>query len=70
MQLVICADGGRQAALVVDRILDVTEAAADVEEASRGEGTLGSAVIGRQVTDLLDVPGIIRAAHRLGERPA
>ena len=64
MQLVICADQGRQAALVVERILDVTEAGPDVEEACRGEDTLGAAVIGRQVTDLLDVPGIIRAAHR------
>jgi len=69
MQLVICADGDRQAALVVDRIVDVTEAAPDVAEASRGEGTLGSAVIGRHVTDLLDVPGIIRAAHRTAAEP-
>jgi hypothetical protein len=48
--------------LVVDRILDVAEAPTEVGPDTREEGTLGSAVIGARVTDLLDVPALARAA--------
>jgi two-component system chemotaxis sensor kinase CheA len=63
LRVVVCAEQGRQVGLVVDRILDVIEAAAEVEDLARGEGTLGAAVIGGHVTDLVDVPGVVRAAH-------
>jgi len=61
-QMVVCGEPGRQVGLVVDRILDVAEAPAEADPATREEGTLGSAVIGTQVTDLLDVPALVRAA--------
>ncbi len=61
-QMVVCGEPGRQVGLVVDRILDVTEAPADADPATREEGTLGAAVIGGQVTELLDVPALARAA--------
>jgi two-component system chemotaxis sensor kinase CheA len=60
-RLVVCGEPGRQVGLVVDRILDVAEAAA-ADSATRDEGTLGSAVIGGQVTDLLDLPALAGAA--------
>jgi two-component system chemotaxis sensor kinase CheA len=59
--MVVCGEPGRQVGLVVDRILDVAEAA-EADPATREEGTLGSAVLGDRVTDLLDVPALVRAA--------
>jgi two-component system chemotaxis sensor kinase CheA len=61
--LVVCGQAGRQVGLVVERILDVIEAQAVLEPSTRGDGTLGSAVLDRHVTDLLDVPSLIRAAY-------
>jgi two-component system chemotaxis sensor kinase CheA len=68
--VVVCAEQGRQVGLVVEHILDVIEAAAEVLDHARGEGTLGAAVIGGQVTDLLDVPGLVSAAHPAPGGPA
>jgi len=62
MQVVVHTEGGRSVGLVVDRIIDVVDAACDVQRAGRRPGVRGSAVIGERVTDLLDVQAIIRAA--------
>jgi two-component system chemotaxis sensor kinase CheA len=59
MQVVVCTAEGRSIGLVVDRILDVVEAPLEVQRAARRPGILGSAVIQQQVTDLLDVPGLL-----------
>jgi len=47
---------------VVDRILDIVEESFAVERQTGRKGVLGSAVIQKRVTDLLDVPGLIAAA--------
>jgi two-component system chemotaxis sensor kinase CheA len=68
LRLVICAAEGRRAGLVVERILDVVEDAQTPggtpgpRHPCRGEGTLGAAVIGGQVADLLDVAGAVGSA--------
>ena len=48
--------------MVVDEILDVTEEAVTVRQGSDRNGLLGSAVVGKQVTDFLDLNQVIRAA--------
>jgi two-component system chemotaxis sensor kinase CheA len=62
LQMVVCRSGGRGVGLVIDRILDIVETSADVAGVGRGDGLLGTTVIQEHVTDLLDVPAILRSA--------
>ena len=62
LQVVVCASAGRRVGLVVDRILDVVDAAAD-PRGSAGHGIAGSAIIQDRVTDLLDVPALVGGAY-------
>ncbi len=62
LHVVVYADQGRSVGLVVDRILDIVEESFLVERQTGRPGVLGSAVIQKRVTDLLDVPGLILSA--------
>jgi two-component system, chemotaxis family, sensor kinase CheA len=64
LQVVVYADGGRSVGLVVDRILDIAEESFVIEQHTGRKGILGSAVIQKHVTDILDVPGLIAAADQ------
>ena len=63
LQVVVYAEHGRSIGLVVERILDIVEEEVVLERVAERDGILGSAVVQQHVTDLLDVPGLIRAAH-------
>ena len=60
--VVVCADAGARAGLLVREILDIV----DVELTARGEstrpGVLYTAVVQGRVTEFLDVSGLLRAA--------
>jgi chemotaxis protein histidine kinase CheA len=62
IQVVVYAEGKRTVGLIVDRIVDIVEERAAVESLAPRAGVVGSFVTQRQVTDLLDVPAIVRAA--------
>jgi two-component system, chemotaxis family, sensor kinase CheA len=62
VQVVVFNDGDSSVGMVVDEILDVTEEAVTVRQGSERSGLLGSAVVGKQVTDFLDLHEVIRAA--------
>jgi two-component system chemotaxis sensor kinase CheA len=62
IQVVIYCEHGRTVGLVVDRIVDIVEQEAAIEALVPRPGVVGSFVTQRQVTDLLDVPAIVRAA--------
>jgi len=62
VQVVVFNDGNNSLGMVVDEILDVTEDAVTVRQGSERNGLLGSAVVGKQVTDFLDLNEVIRAA--------
>jgi two-component system, chemotaxis family, sensor kinase CheA len=62
VQVVVFNDGDRSVGMVVDEILDVTEEAVTVRQESGRKGLLGSAVVGKQVTDFLDIHVVIRAS--------
>jgi two-component system chemotaxis sensor kinase CheA len=62
LQVVVYADQGRSVGLVVDRILDIVEETFVIQRQSGRKGVMGSAVIQKRVTDILDVPGLIAAA--------
>jgi chemotaxis protein histidine kinase CheA len=62
LHVVVYAEKGRSVGLVVDRILDIVEESFVMQRQSGRKGMLGSAVIQKRVTDILDVPGLIAAA--------
>jgi two-component system, chemotaxis family, sensor kinase CheA len=61
VQVVVFHDRDSSVGMVVDEILDVTEEAVMVRQESVRRGLLGSAVVGKQVTDFLDIHEVIRA---------
>jgi two-component system chemotaxis sensor kinase CheA len=63
MQVVVYSEQERSVGLVVDRILDIVETALDMQPSARRTGVAGSAIIQQRVTDLLDMPSLLRAAH-------
>ena len=63
VQVVVFNDGERSVGLVVDQILDVAEEAVTVRQKSSRKGLLGSAVVGKRVTDFLDLNQVIQAAN-------
>ena len=60
MQVVVHTQKGQSVGLVVDTILDIVEDAIQMRPARTGQGLIGSAVIQQRVTDVVDVPGLIR----------
>jgi len=55
---------------VVERILDIVEDRADVRSAATRAAVLYSVVIGDRVTELLDIPAILRSADVSATRPS
>ncbi len=69
LQVVVYSENGRSVGLVVDRILDIVDENVVIQNPSRREGIKGSMVIQSRVTDLLDIPAVVRAAQaNLSER--
>ncbi len=62
LHVVVYTSNGRSVGLVVDRILDIVEEGFAMQTQTGRQGVLGSAVIQKRVTDILDVPGLIAAA--------
>jgi len=63
LQVVVYADQGRSVGLVVERILDIVEEDVVLDRLAERAGILGTAVVQQRVTDMLDVQGVVRAAH-------
>src|SRR5579862_3618736 len=62
MQVVVYSESGRSVGLVVDRIVDIVDEKMVLQNPAERRGVLGSSVIQKRVTDLLDVPGVVRDA--------
>ncbi len=60
LEVVVYSEGNQSVGIVVDTIVDIVEASIDITRPSTRSGLLGSAVINNCVTDLLDLPTIIR----------
>jgi two-component system, chemotaxis family, sensor kinase CheA len=63
MQVVVYTENGRSVGLVVDHVVDIVETTLEVTRHSQRAGLLGSAVILEHVTDLLDLPAIMRQVN-------
>jgi two-component system chemotaxis sensor kinase CheA len=73
LHVVVYTHNGRSIGLVVDRILDIVEEAFVMQTQTGRKGLLGSAVIQKRVTDILDVPGLIAdtaASHSMAAAKA
>ena len=62
VQVIVFNDGDRSVGVVVDQILDVVEETVITRQKSTRKGLLGSAVVSKRVTDLLDLNEVIHAA--------
>jgi two-component system chemotaxis sensor kinase CheA len=60
LQVVVYSQRGRSVGLVVDRIADIVDCSIDVQRQAQSDDLLASAVIQRRVTDLLNLPTLIR----------
>lgn len=69
IQVLVLHHDGRLFGLVVERILDIVEDRADVRSAATRPFILYSVVIGDRVTELLDVPAVLRGAEGNAVRP-
>jgi two-component system chemotaxis sensor kinase CheA len=69
IQVVVFNDGDRSVGMIVDQILDVIEETVTVRQKSCRKGLLGSAVIGKKVTDFLDLNQVIEAVRSSWYRP-
>jgi two-component system chemotaxis sensor kinase CheA len=58
--VVVYSANGQSAGLVVDQIFDVAEAALELTAPGRRPGVVGSGIVQGRVTDLLDLPEIVR----------
>jgi two-component system chemotaxis sensor kinase CheA len=63
IQVLVLHHDGRSFGLVVERILDIVEDRADVKSAATRASVLYSVVIGDRVTELLDIPAVLRSAE-------
>ncbi|MBZ5663317.1 MAG: chemotaxis protein CheW [Acidobacteriia bacterium] len=70
IQVLVLNHEGRSFGLVVERILDIVEDRADVKSAATRACVLYSVVIGERVTELLDIPAILRSADVSEARPS
>jgi two-component system chemotaxis sensor kinase CheA len=59
---IVYSEGGRSVGLVVDEVLDIVDGGGQARTEFEGSGLTGSAVIQKQVTELLDVRQAILAA--------
>jgi two-component system, chemotaxis family, sensor kinase CheA len=62
IQVLVLNRDGRSYGLVVERILDIVEDRADVRSPATRAAVLYSVVIGDRVTELLDIPAILRTS--------
>lgn len=68
LQVVVYKAGNRTMGLVVDKVADIAEVDLDSRQESLSPELLGTTVIQEKVTDLLDLPSIIKKFESQGSR--
>lgn len=69
LNVVVYIENERSFGLVIDQIVDIVETSLQINHPSAREGLLGSAVIHDRVTDLVDLPAIIRKIDNASHTP-
>ncbi|HLJ51368.1 MAG TPA: chemotaxis protein CheW [Bryobacteraceae bacterium] len=62
--VIVFADGARGLGVMVDEIVDIVEEPVQVRERGDRHGLLGSGIVGKLVTDFLDVRAVIESTSR------
>ena len=62
VEAIVVADGERSFGILVDQILDIVDEAVTIRQSTSRLGLLGSAVVGKQVTDFLDLRAVVQSA--------
>jgi two-component system chemotaxis sensor kinase CheA len=72
LQVLVCNHEGQAVGVVVERILDIVEDAAELKYPASRPGVLYSTVIQEKVTELIDIPAILSSAGlgSAGQDPA
>lgn len=70
LDVLVCNYEGQSIGIVVEDILDIVEESAEVRHPASRPGVLYSAVIGGRVTELIDIPAVLRAAGLKDAREA
>jgi two-component system chemotaxis sensor kinase CheA len=60
LQVIVYRRGEQSFGLVVGEIHDIIEEVVEIQPGSRGPGIVGSAIVQGRITDLVDVPGLLR----------
>ena len=60
LQVVVCSEAGRIAGLIVDRIVDIVQEKLGNETPGQRHGIVGSMIVQRRITELLDLPALMR----------
>jgi two-component system, chemotaxis family, sensor kinase CheA len=68
IQVLVLNHDGQSFGLVVEQILDIVEDQAGIKSAATRDSVLCSVVIGKRVTELLDIPSILRKADLIANR--
>jgi two-component system, chemotaxis family, sensor kinase CheA len=68
MQVIVYSDNGKNIGLAVEEILDIVEQNICLERQDETPGVLGTAVIGRHVTDILDIDALLGGNFAANER--
>jgi two-component system, chemotaxis family, sensor kinase CheA len=63
VQVVVFSDRDRVLGLIVDQVVDIIDDAITVRQKTDREGLAGAAVVGKKVTDFLDLVSVIAAAE-------
>lgn len=70
VKVVVYAEGTTRLGLIVDAVLDIVDSAIEARCDATSDALTGSAVIQKHVTDLLDVPAIVRRAVPAPKSPS
>ena len=70
IQVLVLNHEGRTFGLVVDKILDIVEDRAKMKSPATRAYVLYTVVIGERVTELLDIPAILKTAAAFATQPA
>ena len=68
LQVLVCSHEQQTFGVIVEKILDIVEDRAEVKSPATRAGILYAAVIGNRVTELIDLPTILRAAELTSAR--
>jgi len=69
LDVLVCNYEGQSVGIVVEAILDIVEGAADVRHPASRAGVLYSVVIDGRVTELIDIPAVLRKSGVFEPRP-